>query len=143
MFRTRDYLLEGQKAAVFQVLSNLEKFGELHPLIQKVERVDSDSVEPIFQVFEQPFSWVPITIKYRANVTTTSDDSIQYAITTLPLTSVFLEYKLSQLSASSIQVKVSIEIQSKLIGKGILMYKMLDAQDNTMSSLQNLLSHQN
>ena len=94
MKRAKNYQIKGELTKVSEILSNLKIYGNLHPLIESVEKLDDE--EEVYTIYEKPFSWLPINLKYRAKVTNTGDLSIKYLISEIPLTTAIIEYDLTK-----------------------------------------------
>jgi len=77
---------------------------------------------------------LPIQFYYKAKVKASTDE-IKYEIYDLPFTKALIHYKLTQKS-KIIEIEFHLRIDSKLIGKRILLYKMMKAQDDLMCSMQ-------
>lgn len=83
----------------------------------------------------QPFSWLPINISYKANVVKKDDHSVEYEITEIPFTKAYFKYVFTEEANQTIQIKLRIEILSKIIHKRILMNMMIKAQDKIIASI--------
>ncbi len=64
MEKWKTYLIEGNPDKIGEILHDLEYYGKLHPLIQRVERVDTSEERIQYRITERPFRWMPIIIQY-------------------------------------------------------------------------------
>ena len=137
---TKTYILQGDTQQVMNILANLKHFGELHPLIRKVERIESENENNnVFKVKEQPFEWIPIHINYTAKVNITEEHVI-YDVEGLPHAPIQLKYTFQKLPNHQVKITFHLSIQGKLPGKRFLHYKMLKAQDHLMEAMQEKLN---
>ncbi len=136
MVETITYKVKGSIDQVVPIYADLNKFAEYHPLISKVEEINFSKVDRLYKVYEKPFSWLPVRISYKAKVIQKSDFTVAYEITEIPFTRAFFNYVFSAESNDSVQIRLSIELQSKMIHKKILMNMMTKAQDRVVDSIR-------
>ncbi len=111
----KHYNVIGEYSKLNTILTNLEYYGEFHPLIQTVAKVDRGDVDYTeFRIKERPFRWIPISIFYAANVRS-SVNRIQYEIIGIPFTKPHIEYELTPLSDREIKVTFQLIIHSNFI----------------------------
>lgn len=85
MKQSKEYVINLPLQEVQENLTNLIRFGELHPLIRKVIPIkNTASKHPKYQVPEYPFAWLPIPIKYYA-ILIPQENGVDYDIEGLPL----------------------------------------------------------
>ncbi len=118
------------------ILTDIHQYGKLHPLINGVEKTHSP-IQGIsnYKIREQPFSWLPINIKYFASVKS-SENKVDYEITGLPFTKAWIHYDLLDLGHQKVEISFNLKIAGYLPGKKILQYKMVKAQDELMEAMQ-------
>ena len=126
----KTYTLKGSLSDVYDHFANFEKFADLHPLFIKVERLNSTS----FKIYEKPFNWLPITIKYRAEIEL-EENAVYYKAIGLPYKNITLSYTFND-NSPSIQIDYKVVIKSILPGKFILLNMMFKAQDQVVKNLQ-------
>lgn len=131
----KTYAVQKKLEKLVDIFSDLEKFGALNPLIYKVEKLGAEQNERLFRIYERPYRWLPITVKYKARVILQAAHNVEYQITELPFTTANFVYRFSKESVDRTMIELRIQINSKLIGKKILMNKMIKAQDKIMSNL--------
>jgi len=135
----RKYEIVGEMQDIQRILVDLVAYGEHHPLINKVTKLDKTIEDHVdFKIRERPLSWLPVNIHYYANVTYEGNQVI-YKISGIPLTRARITYLLSQQSNKVIEVLFKLEIDSWMPGKVILRNKMLSAQDSLMKSMSESL----
>lgn len=128
----KTYISKGSIEEIRTILSDLEVYGELHPLIQTVKQHAAD--ENSYIIKEKPYSWIPITIKYYARVRVI-ENQIIYKINGLPLTEAKIKYTLEEINDGETSIIYKLELMSKLVGQRILANKMIKAQDQLMKSI--------
>jgi len=135
------YKLNGEINKVREILQNLKYYGELHPLIKSVEKmeVDTDGNKE-FLIRERPYKWIPITIVYSAEVKC-NENTVEYIIKGIPLAKPLIKYDLVELSKGDIDLNFELIIEGLLPGKSILLNKMVKAQDQLMASINKELLH--
>jgi len=136
MVETITYTIKGSLDQVVSIYADLNKFADHHPLIQKVDVLDSKPSEQLYAIYEQPFSWLPFKINYRARVIQKDERTFDYEITEIPFTKAYFKYVFTEEANQTIQIKLRIEILSKIIHKRILMNMMINAQDKIIASIQ-------
>jgi len=137
MVETISYKVKGNISQVVSIYSDLYKFSEHHPLIQRVEKLSSNSKGQLYAIYEKPFSWLPININYRANVTQKDEFTVDYALTKIPFTKAYFNYVFTEEAGHHVHIKLKIEILSKVIHKRILLKMMIKAQDKIIDSIIN------
>lgn len=135
----KKYTLKGDIEKLREILIDLIYFGKLHPLIKKVEKLNSSNKGSYYKISERPYSWLPVRVNYNALVSHSSE-VISYEISNLPMTSATINYQLGSLDSNLIDVDFHLEIKSRAPGKKILQNKMLNAQDRLMDAIQVELS---
>jgi len=136
----KHYRLKGKISNVKKILTNLEFYGKLHPLIKSVEIINNKTTEcDEYIISEKPYSWIPIQIKYSAKVKS-FENKIEYKIEGLPFSTSKITYKLNQLP-EEIQLKFQLVIEGKLIGKSILLKKMIKAQNELINAINKELAN--
>jgi len=126
---TKSYTLSAPVSSVRSVLTNLEQYGRLHPLITSATKIEKD----IFKIRERPFRSIPIHINYFARVIDTPDQ-IKQQVWGLPLVSLEISYSLEE-KESATQVQVNITATAPPIVRRVLLNKMMAAQDELMRSI--------
>ena len=136
MNRQKQYKINGPLIKIQKKLSNLELFGKLHPLIKEVKKMTKDNIggSLSYRIIERPYHWFPINIQYSAKVTA-SENEVVYEISEIPFTKANIRYELKEIKENLTEIKFNLQIDSKLIGKGILMNKMISAQDKVMERI--------
>ena len=130
------YLISAPLSTVKSTLGDMKKYGALHPLIKSVTNTEGDAKQlHNFRIKEKPFTWLPITIFYEAELMTTND-TIEYHITGIPLTKAYLHYDFNKISETETEVIFNLKIKSKLPGKKILQYKMIKAQNQLIEAIR-------
>jgi len=138
MKATKNYQLTGSSKRIKLILSDINHYGRLHPLIQRVEKLEPVSQGTKYKIIERPYLWLPINIQYKVLVKT-NEHEIDYEITEIPFTKAFINYQLNIASENLTNIQFHLTIKSKVFGKKILLNKMLDAQDQLMKAIQNEL----
>ncbi len=136
MTRSITYNLNAKLKDIKPYFLDIRQYAKLHPLITKAER-EKDKEPDRFTIYEKPFNWLPIRIKYSCKVID-KGGFIIYHVFGLPFKNVTLSY-LFQEQDDLIDIDFLIEIDSILPGKFILIRKMIDAQNKLMKSLQESL----
>lgn len=132
----KSYHLSASIDTVKQALIDLHQYGQLHPLINGVEKIHSPIQEITnYKITEQPFSWLPINIQYFAAVKF-SEREVSYEITGIPLTQAWIAYDLKELKTTEVEISFNLKIAGFLPGKKILQYKMVKAQDELMEAME-------
>jgi len=135
----KEYFVSQNSEAVKEVFTNLELFGHYHPLILGVKKLPASSKYKLsYTIEEKPFSWIPFHIHYKAHVIEV-EDSVSYIIRGIPLTKPILNYRFVKMSDDSTQVLFDLEIGGWLIGKSLLAYKMMKAQDDLFVHIAHVL----
>ena len=135
MEKQKQYKIKGAITKIESILSDLESYSRFHPLIQAAHPINNnDKINKSYNIIERPFLWLPIKVKYKAKVMS-SDHTIIYKITGLPLTTATIKYQLQQQVGEPTIIDFHLSIDSKLLGKKILGYKMMKAQDELMAVL--------
>lgn len=136
MEKSKVYLIKGSLKDVQSHFNSFENFAELHPLFIKVEKLTSQPLT--YRIKEKPFSWLPFTIKYRAEINI-KDNRVEYTALGLPFKTVVLSYsfdKEDQLTS----LNYNVMIRGMLPGKFILINKMFAAQDEVVHNLEKNLN---
>jgi len=110
------------------MLTDLKIFGKLHPLISTVT---PKATPNSYDIIERPFNWLPVHVKYSAQVTS-DHEKIEYIISGLPSLSPQLSYVLKSVETKKVAVIFTLTITGLPIAKNILMAKMISAQDQLM-----------
>lgn len=137
MTKSKEYLLNLNIDSVIDSFLDLVCFGELHPLITQVKKIDSENSSSTYKIYEKPFSWLPFRIQYYAIVDLIDKSLVRYSIKGIPFVKGIIDYSFNQLSTQQTKVLLNINLQSKVFGKHILMRKMMDAQDVIMAKMEN------
>lgn len=135
MESVKTYSLIGKAETIFARLKDLEYYGKLHPLIKRVDLLDTEEDGQLYQITERPFKYIPFNIRYKAMVKT-SKSEIDFEISGIPLTQVFVHYKIDQAAENRSKIQFQLKIISKMLGQALLLQKMIAAQDKLMLSLQ-------
>jgi len=131
----KEYSLAGNQKEVQNLLMNLEYYGELHPLIKSVESLEDASKEyEEYLIRERPFAWIPFTVQYWAQVKL-DKATIEYKIIGLPFTTARIRYNWSPIAEKETEVIFKLQIEGPWIVEKLLGYKMVDAQDQLMKSI--------
>jgi hypothetical protein len=121
---------------IYNSFADLEIFGDLHPLIVKVNKslqLDENIAE--YDIMEQPFTWLPFKIKYKSLVRTT-DNKVEYNVFDLPFTKGTIVYNFTEIeSKNCTEIIFNLHLESKLLGRKILLNKMLKAQIKLIDKL--------
>lgn len=130
-----EYLIKGDLAKIKNNLTDLVLYSKFHPLILKVEKLNSSEEGILFQITERPYSFIPINIKYKALVTSHKNDII-YKISDIPLTKVFIKYQVEKELNGFIKIIFLLKIKSMPFVDKILLKKMIKAQNDLMTTMQ-------
>lgn len=126
----KKYIIQKSLEEVKDIFYNLEKFGSFHPLIKSVKKLDTDvNGQTKYLIKEQPYPWIPIRIKYTALVGI-QGNRIAYKIHGIPMVKPSIKYQFSSISNAKTQVHFNLDIEGKMMGKRILMSKMVKAQNS-------------
>lgn len=129
---TLSYKVPFPSKSLIETFSDLNKYAQVHPLILKAEKTKIDPNK--YKITERPFKYVPIKISYQATVRSNKDE-VEYLISKIPFTKLTIKYAFLSLNTETTEIKCSIQLQSKLIGKTILFRKLIKAQNDLMNSL--------
>lgn len=127
----KKYKLAGNLIEVQSLLTDIQLYGKLHPLITQVQHVED--VTQKYKIWEKPLSWFPITIQYGVKVKS-YNNIVEYNITEIPFTTVSIKYELVQTGISETEASFSLQITKGLIGKKMLLNQMVAAQNQLMES---------
>ncbi len=117
------------------VLTNLEIYAEIHPLIISARHLQSGpGSNKIYQIIEQPYRWLPLKIAYQAEVSVT-DDTITYQIRGLPGLQPVMVYQLTSIDYGKTQIFFGLSISGNPLAQRILARKMMSAQNQFMRKL--------
>jgi hypothetical protein len=135
MKRSKSYNINGNLEEIIDVFTDLNRFGDAHPLIYKVEQLNAIEGDDLYKVFEKPFSWIPININYKARVIRSDKTTVEYRVTGIPFLKVHFLYNYSEDSLDHIVINLHIELNGYLPIKGLILNKMIKAQDVIMHSI--------
>lgn len=136
--RQKQYSINKPIDKVQAILSNLKSFAEIHPLILAVYPLDNYNS---YTIKEKPYPWLPIKVNYKARVSTNANE-IVYEISELPLTTATIKYQLYQEIGESTIIDFHLQVNSKMLGKKILVNKMMKAQDAVMEALEKFKNYE-
>ena len=114
MKRSKSYKINGNLDEIIGVFTDLNRFGDAHPLIYKVEQLDAVEEDDFYKIFEKPFRWMPININYKARVIRPNETTVEYRVTGIPLTEVHFHYNYSEGSSDHIIIDLHIEMKGYL-----------------------------
>lgn len=129
------FKVKGDIKEIREVFLDLNLYCKLHPLLLRAEKIELEKEQDIYRIYEKPFSWLPVKIKYKAQVIQKSNDVIEYLITDIPFTKAVFNYEFSQTTKQLVSINWTIEIINKLFWKNILMRKMIDAQEKIINAI--------
>jgi len=138
----KTYLIQCDLIGIHEILTNLDYYGRLHPLIKstrKIQIVSKDQQEWI--VKERPYPKIPINIEYSVRVKS-STNIVEYEIIGIPFTKVNIKYNLLQTEPKKTDAVFSLKLKGPFISNKILMNKMKAAQNQLIISInQELLAN--
>ena len=138
----KSYKVFGKLNKLREILVDLKYYGKLHPLIKSINKIEDESKEHVeYEIKERPYKWIPITIKYYAEVRL-RQDLIEYRIKGIPVTKVTIKYTLTEVDKQAIRIRFRLKIENNFVGKKILENKMINAQDLLMTAIKKELSMQ-
>ena len=59
------YTIDRPLELLFETFEDLNLYGLVHPLIKKVEFLETRDLGKAYQIIEQPYSYLPFRIKYK------------------------------------------------------------------------------
>lgn len=134
---TRNYTfyVEADKEVVQKYLEDLTLYAQFHPLIQSAELLSaSEEGATFYRINEKPFSFLPATFKYRAQVIS-NDKHINYEILDIPFYKPSIYYEIEAASSLNTRIHFTLKIESWFLGKNFLAHKMMQAQIHLMEAL--------
>jgi hypothetical protein len=135
MLKEKKYSVYKNIEEVRLVLTNLETYAKVHPLIVSAKPLEISSPDQkIYEIIEQPYSWLPVKFTYQAQVFI-ANDTITYRLTGIPMFQPVIEYRLKSIDAKKTQVVFTLTISGNLMTQRLLANKMLKAQDQLMRNL--------
>ena len=137
MKRSKSYKIKGNLEEITDVFADLNRFGDAHPLIYKVEQLKVIGGDDFYKIFEKLFSWIPININYKARVIRPNKTTVEYRVTGIPFTKVHFHYNYSEGSSDHIIIDLLIEMKGYLPIKDLILKKMIKAQDVIINSIDN------
>lgn len=130
------YTLPFSKESVIDLFNDLEAYGKLHPLILSVKEIESNPIQ--YKITERPYKFLPFKIIYYATIHSAGNE-IVYSVTGIPLSKLHIKYNLESIENGGTEINCLLQLDSKLVGKQILMNKLIKAQNDLMSSLTHYL----
>jgi len=140
MLTEKHYKINTDLNFIKNILIDLNLYGELHPLIKSVHKVNVTAKNyEEYLIKERPYRWIPITIKYTAQLSSKENEE-DYKILGIPFTKAYIKYTLNKISDKETDVKFRLQLDGKPIGKRILLNKMIKAQNKLMKAMNDQLS---
>lgn len=133
MTRCESYTVNSIDPSILDNFNDLVKYGELHPLMYKVERLS----DQLFKIYERPIKGLPIPITYKAKVIQKPNKSL-FHIQGLPYKKVELMYSFDS-AENTTHVDLCITVEGLLFGKKYLLNKMFHAQRMLIENLNKSL----
>lgn len=135
MIKEKKYSVYQNIEEVRSVLTNLETYAKVHPLIISAKPLEMASPDQkIYEILEQPYGWLPVKFTYQAQVFC-ANDTITYQLTGIPMLQPVIEYRLKSIDAKKTEVIFALTISGNLMTQRLLANNMLKAQDQLMRNL--------
>jgi len=133
--KSKTYIANLPLSTIHDILSNLETYGQFHPLITGVEKMPAKKDGHIqYRIKEKPFDSLPMKIQYKA-IVKVRPSQIEFEVLELPFTQAYIYYQLKPKTETSTTIDFRLVINSKMPGKRILQRKMFNAQDRLMNAI--------
>lgn len=131
----RQYIISRGINQVVDLYRCFEKLGAYHPLIKGVAYLGDDSAaNRIYVLREQPFSWLPICIKYKA-IVSYSKECIEYDLCGIPFLDAKIRLRFEELASKETRVTYTLTTRDIFLAKDFFRWKMFKAHDELIAKL--------
>lgn len=130
----RQYLVFKKWKETRSIFADIKTFARYHPLIKHVTFLKKDVKGfDVYNVKEQPFSWLPFILRYKAEVES-HPNYIEYRFIGIPILEK-IEFRFEEMSDSKTRIHYLIEVRNVYIVTTIFMRIMLKAHDRLIRNI--------